>query len=254
MGQSSYALSGTRGGYGAGHGSVAVAFSECTRPTQFGVSILLPNMAAPPPQKSAVSTGAATSTHGSVRSQQARAMAWLSAWAAAAANGHVHVIQAMLMDRRVDPAVGGAALCAAAARGHTAVVAALLADGRVNPAANDGYALTLAAKWGHAEIVAALLADGRVNPAANDSYALAAAAGCGYTEVVAALLADERVNPAANDREALRRAAGKGHADVVAMLQQCPARDTRWRRRRRWLRAGAGVGAWPSAMNEAKGT
>ena len=137
----------------------------------------------------------------------------------ASRNGHLGIVQALLADRRFDPAdQDNAALKVAASIGHLGVVQALLADRRVNPAADTNAAIQFAASNGHLGVVQALLADRRVNPAANKNAAIQAAAANGHMGVVDTLLADRRVDPSANGNFAIRFSTTNGHSAITQAL------------------------------------
>lgn len=138
---------------------------------------------------------------------------------AAAAAGHLTVVERLLADRRVEPGAGKSqALRLGATNGHSAVIERLLRDPRVHAGACNNEALRLAAAHGHVAVVSVLLASAAVDPAAERSEALWAAAKNGHNSVVALLLADGRVDAGAADNRALRCAAAAGHAAVVEQL------------------------------------
>jgi hypothetical protein len=115
----------------------------------------------------------------------------------AARNGHLSVVERLLLDERVDPsAYDNDAIGVAAGGGHLAVVERLLQDKRVDPSANYNNAVQGAAVRGHLAVVERLLQDQRVNPAAKNNYAVYLAAANGQVAVVDRLLEDDRVDAA----------------------------------------------------------
>ena len=106
----------------------------------------------------------------------------------------------------------------AAEYGYVQVVERLLKDNRVNPAVDNNYAIRYAAKNGHAKVVEMLLKDKRVNPVVDDNFALIWAVRNGHIKVVELLLKDNRVDPSAEKNYAIRSAAERGYIQVVKML------------------------------------
>ncbi|KAJ7071594.1 ankyrin repeat-containing domain protein [Mycena amicta] len=150
-----------------------------------------------------------------------------SALQAAAARGHIEVVQ-LLLDKGTtidgDEGSYGNALQAAALAGHTEVVQFLINSGAtVDWAKGDyGNALQAAAHEGHTKIVQILLDKGANVDMAGGGYgtALQVAALNGHTEIVESLLHNgANVNWAGGDsKSALQVASQQGHAEIVQLL------------------------------------
>lgn len=163
----------------------------------------------------------------------------------AAEDGDVEIMQLLLADERVDPAVDNSwALCAAAENGHEQILRLLLQDGRCNIHARNNYAMYSAAEGGFLNILDLLkeygcLPDTEVMISAAEGghihvveyllreiepteAVLWAAAEAGHDDIVARLLVDWRINPAAQDNCAVRLAYENGHNAVVSALMADP--------------------------------
>jgi Ankyrin repeats (3 copies) len=117
----------------------------------------------------------------------------------------------------------GGLLTWAAENGHLTIVERLLLDERVDPSDWRNYAVRWAARNGHLAVVERLLLDPRVDPSANNSEAVRWTALNGHLAIVERLLLDSRVDPSDNDNEAVRLAALNGCLVVVERLL-CDAR------------------------------
>ncbi|KGO78302.1 hypothetical protein PITC_059150 [Penicillium italicum] len=150
---------------------------------------------------------------------------------AAAAGGHLEVVQTLLAakaDVNAPPTeFGRTALQAAAEGGHLKVVQTLLAakaDANAPPTKDSLTALQVAAARGHLEVVQTLLvakADVNTPPTEYGFTALQAAAEGGHLKVVQILLAakaDVNAPPAKYGLTALQVAALRGHLEVVQTL------------------------------------
>ncbi len=136
----------------------------------------------------------------------------------AAAKGHVHVVDRLLKDIRVNPAtLEQDALRSAVKNRHIDVVRLLLRDPRerVDPSVKQQEAIRAAAKTGDLSLVQLLLDDDRVDPSAYGNVAIRAAAARGNVEIVQEFLGDARVDPSSNNSAAIRVACDAGHEDVV---------------------------------------
>jgi len=137
----------------------------------------------------------------------------------ASQSGHAPIVELLLRDARVDPAVNDQLAIAEASRhGHVAVVNLLLRDARIDPSGTRQYAIRAASTNGHLAVVERLLSDGRVDPSAEHQCALRGASLNGHIEVVQRLLSDARVDPSAANQAAIRVASVKGHAPIVERL------------------------------------
>ena len=121
-------------------------------------------------------------------------------------------------------------LTAAAYNSNWRSVVFVLADG-ADPAAWESRALRKAAMLGHEDIVYVLLADGRADPSALKSEALRYAVARRNVAIVRALLMDGRADPAV-----------VRHDGEWPLAWRLAVKDTRWRRRRAWLRSNVGAG------------
>jgi ankyrin repeat protein len=145
---------------------------------------------------------------------------------AASRNGHVAIVELLLLDPRVDPASDyDVAIRYASFGGHENVVKLLLADPRVDPAAQNNSAIRNASSIGCVSVVKLLLADPRVDPAAQNNVAIHYASSGGHESVVKLLLADSRVDPADDNNVAIRLASERGHESVVKLLLADPRVD-----------------------------
>lgn len=139
---------------------------------------------------------------------------------AAAAAGHDEVAEALLSEPRILATPKGLlqAACAAAANGHVTIIDLFLTHPYFDPSLEDSRLLRVAAQFEQLPVVDRLLADGRVNPGAQGNAATVDAAMHGHLAVLVRLLADRCVCPTANSNAAVRGAARNGHADCVAAL------------------------------------
>ena len=119
--------------------------------------------------------------------------------------------------------------------GRSEIVQLLLSDPAVNPAVRKNAPIAVAALHGNAEVVDILLKDERVNPADNHNEALYQAAKEGKIAVVKRLMEDPRVNPADakesldrdynityEDNYIIREAAANQHLEVIKELLKDP--------------------------------
>ena len=118
----------------------------------------------------------------------------------AAEFGHLHILERLLKDPRVDPSANdNFTIRKASINGHLPILERLLQDPRVDPSAADNLPLRGGCMRGHLHIVERLLQDSRVDPSANDNLAIHLASENGHLAVVERLLQDPRVDPSANN-------------------------------------------------------
>jgi hypothetical protein len=140
----------------------------------------------------------------------------------AAEIGNADVVEFLLLDRLVDPAMDGNwALLEACHAGHFSVVELLLADERVWPIPPN--ALLLAVHSGNVEVVRVLLS--HISPAHAENEAIQIASRSGHTMIVRLLLADHRCDPGVHYSMPLRYATISGHTAIVSLLLADPRVD-----------------------------
>ncbi|KNC80055.1 hypothetical protein SARC_07564 [Sphaeroforma arctica JP610] len=133
--------------------------------------------------------------------------------------GHISVVQTLLNECEVDPAMQcNLPIRYASLKGSLDVVAVLLADKRVNPADDNNNAIRWSCEKGHTNVVKMLLEDQRVDPAAADDDAVRMSAEHGRSDIVEILSKDSRVKPASLQNYAIRMACANGHVNVVEFL------------------------------------
>ncbi|KAJ3023961.1 UNVERIFIED_CONTAM: hypothetical protein HDU68_008360 [Siphonaria sp. JEL0065] len=138
---------------------------------------------------------------------------------AAAANGHLEIVNLLLETAKVDPSANNnCALGLAAENGHVEIVTRLLQDSRVTPAAYNNYALRMACRNNLVAVVQVLLSDPRADPGAQNNEAFRTSCMEGHFVVVGLLLGDWRVDPSAAESFGLRVACERGHFEVVSAL------------------------------------
>ena len=144
------------------------------------------------------------------------------AFCCACVNGHVDVVNLLLLDARVDPN-RSPALNEACRQGHLAVVNRLLLEERLDVNLGDGSVLETACKHNHGQVVARLLLDSRIDPAAKPHRnSLDTACTYGAYEAVDALLCDSRVDPTLSNFVAMKSAAAANSEPIVKRLLQHP--------------------------------
>lgn len=131
--------------------------------------------------------------------------------------GLLRVVKTLLADADL-PMDRSFGLRLAIENGHTQVVQALLLDGRVDPCASSSASIRLAGDMAELETLRVLLADGRANPAAHGDQAINNASRRGYVRMVRVLLADGR----AGRTSAIRVACVTKH---VIVARACVARS-----------------------------
>ena len=107
--------------------------------------------------------------------------------------GNATVVHQLLLDQRVAPSI----FCymSAIAENHIHIVELLLTDNRVDVSENENAILALAIQFERVDICKLLLKDSRVDPSMPDNILLEAAVSTGNPHVVTLLLSDARVKP-----------------------------------------------------------
>lgn len=160
---------------------------------------------------------------------------------AAAAHGHVAVLDCLLAHPRINPARDrNSAVILAAKNGHAAAVTRLIADPRTDPAARVSEALLWAAHGGHLAAVEALLADKRVDPSCRNGAAFIAAAAQGRTAVVQRLMRGKRFDPTVRHGTAFCAAAAAGNVELMALLEKHSTTAPVYRLESAFIRSCAG--------------
>lgn len=124
--------------------------------------------------------------------------------------GNLEIVQ--FLSTLIDPSVQDSkALREAAWQGHLDIVDFLLLSGRVDPAARNNAAITLAASFGYADVVERLMAEPSVNPAE-------AFLSTDNMHVMEILLRDSRVDPTIDNYRKLYETIDAGDSDLLDFL------------------------------------
>lgn len=139
----------------------------------------------------------------------------------ASTNGYAEIVELLLADPRVDPAVkDNFAFIQACKQGHVEVAKLLLQDPRVDPTDNYNRALQMSVAYNHLDVVELLLNDPRIDPNANGSHAILYSSKFGYLEMVKLLLKHPNLDPTVDNNDALKRA--RKHPKILKLLLADP--------------------------------